>query len=91
LNSNQSLGGVRVVVENFVDMELIDDAIKGARVNMDFSPVLVEVPSVPVVKEVELGCLLDSRVLMKDPCSDDFVAKSVDFGLHCHKMPLFDV
>ena len=71
-------------------MELIDNAVEGARVNTDFSPVLVKVPSVPVVKEVELGCLLNGRVLAKNPCSDDFSAKSVNFGLHCHKMPLFD-
>ena len=38
-------------------MELVDDAVEGARVNTDFSPVLVEVPSAPVVKEVELQSL----------------------------------
>ena len=72
-------------------MELINNTVEGAGVNTDFSLVLVEVLSAPVVKEVELGCLLDSRVLAKNPCSDDFLAKSVDFSLHCHKIPLFDI
>ena len=54
--------------------ELVDNAIKGVRVDTDFPPILIKVSSVPMVKEMELRCLLDGRVLVKNPCVGDFSA-----------------
>jgi hypothetical protein len=44
--------------------DLIDNAVKGIRVNMYPSPVLTKVAGTPMVKEMELQCLLDSRILV---------------------------
>ena len=49
-------------MEDFVALDLIDDAIKGVGVNANSPPVLTEVASVPMFEEVELRCLLDRRV-----------------------------
>ena len=34
--------------------ELVDDAIKGVRVDTDFPPILIKVSGMPMVKEMEL-------------------------------------
>jgi len=54
LNFDWGLGGVGVIVENVVGVDLVGNAIKGVGVNTDSSPVLFDVASVPVFKEREL-------------------------------------
>jgi len=54
LNFDWGLGGVGVIVENVVGMDLVGNAIKGVGVNVDSSPVLFDVAGAPVFKEREL-------------------------------------
>ena len=54
LDFDRGLGSVGIVVENIVGADLVDDAVEGAGVNADSPPVLIEVASMPVFKEVEL-------------------------------------
>ena len=54
MDFDRSLGGVRIVVEDFMGTELVDDAIKGVRVDTDFPPILIKVSGAPMVKEMEL-------------------------------------
>ena len=54
LNFNRGLGVVRVVVEDIMGADHIDHVVEGVGVNADSSPVLIDVPSAPMVKEGEL-------------------------------------
>jgi len=54
LDFNWGLGGVGMIVEDVMGADLVDDAIEGVGVNVDSSPVLVDVASAPVFKEREL-------------------------------------
>jgi len=67
LNLDRGLGDVRVVVEDVMVADLVDDAVKYAGVNAYFLPVLIEVAVAPLFEEMELGCLFDGRVLAKNP------------------------
>jgi hypothetical protein len=64
LNLDWGLRDVRIVVEDVVVMDLVDDAVEGIRVNMYPSPVLTKVAGTPMVEEIELQCLLDNRILV---------------------------
>jgi hypothetical protein len=54
LNFNWGLRVVRVVVEDSMGVDHIDDVVKGVRVNADSSSILINVSSAPMVKEGEL-------------------------------------
>ena len=49
-------------MEDFVALDLIDDAIEGVGVNANSPPVLTEVAGAPMFEEVELRRLLDRGV-----------------------------
>lgn len=53
LNLNWGLGNVRIIVEDFVVVDLIDNAVEGM-VNAYPSPVLTKVANAPMVEEMEL-------------------------------------
>ena len=63
MNLDQGLGDVRIVVEDVMVADLVNDAIEGIRVDAYPSPLLTKVTGAPMVKEMELQCLLDSRIL----------------------------
>jgi hypothetical protein len=54
LDLDWGLGDVRIVVEYVVVADLVDDAIKGVRVNTQSSLVLIKIATAPVFKEGEL-------------------------------------
>ena len=63
MNLDQGLRDVRIVVEDVVVVDLVDNAVEGIRVNAYPSPVLTKVTGAPMVEEMELRRLLDSRIL----------------------------
>ena len=48
LSFDGGLGGVGIIVEDFMGADLVDDAVEGVGVNTDFSPVLIDVAGAPV-------------------------------------------
>ena len=50
-------------MKNSMVMDLLDNAIEGVGINMYSSPKLVKVAIVPVLKEVQLQCLLDGGII----------------------------
>lgn len=61
--------------------DLLQNVVKGRRIYTDFRFVLVNVAFAPVVKQVKLGTFDYRGILLKDPRSDDLVAKFVQIGL----------
>jgi len=51
LNFDWGLGGVGIIVEDFMGTDLVDNAIESVGVNADCSPVLIEVAGVPIFEE----------------------------------------
>ena len=67
LNLDRGLGNVRIVVEDVVVTDLVDDGVEGVGVNAYLFPVLIKVAVTPVFEKVELRCFFDGWVLAKNP------------------------